>query len=64
MRKIFLILLLLVPSLVKAEQVKTETEKERRYKYYYYVNEYDNKLVPEGENDPNYPLRSEIFANR
>lgn len=62
MRKIFLILLLLVPSLVRAEEIKTQSEKERRYKYYYYVNEYDEKLVREGENDSNYPLRSNIYA--
>lgn len=62
MRKIFLVLLLLLPSLVRAEEVKPENEKERRYKYYYYVNEYDQKLVPIGENDNNYPLRSDIFA--
>jgi len=62
MKKIFLILLLLVPSLVRAEEMSKKLEKEKYYKYYYLEKKFANTFYKEGENPREFPHQSDIFT--
>jgi len=59
-KSLILLLILLLPFMNVCAEEKDKKEKE--YRFYYIEKEYSNKFYKEGENDEEYPNKSEIFT--